>query len=278
LERTAVIVSSAIPEYMQIVEKILERGAEAITVHELSGQEANATRVLAEIESANPDRLVAIGLLAAVVARRVSDTPMVFCQVYNYQDQDLLSATSKGVHLLPPFDLQLEAWRELAPSLRRIGIVIGPGQEQLVDEIRQDVAGHGVELTVRTVQSDQEALRAFKTIAPRIDGLWLLPDNRILSPDVVRAILAHGAKHHKQIAVFGDNLLDMGALLSSASDPDDVVERVFLRFDHRDEEGRFLGPDLVRLTDVQVHVNAAVATHLGLIVPEHVAVASWSPE
>ena len=212
VQRTAVVVSGGIPEYTQIVDRILERGPEGVTIHEVSGQEDDAARVVAEIESAKPDRLIAIGLPAAVVARRVAGMPMIFCQVYNYQDHDLLSATSKGVRFLPPFDLQLEAWRKLAPSLRRIGIVTGPGQEALIGEIREDVARFGVELTVRTVRSDQEALLAFKEIAPEIDGLWLLPDNRILSPDVVREILAYGTRYRKQLAVFGDNLLDMGAL------------------------------------------------------------------
>ena len=38
-----------------------------------------------------------------------------------------------------------------------------------------------------------------------IDGLWLLPDNRILSPDVVREMMSYSAKHKKQVVVFGNN-------------------------------------------------------------------------
>jgi hypothetical protein len=270
---TAVVVSDDIREYQEIVDEILERGAQGVTVHRLSGQIANADRVLEQIGRAHPSRIIAVGLLAATVARRIPDTPMVFCQVYNYQDHGLLSATSKGVQLLPPFDLQLQAWQRLglAQGLRSIGVITGPGQEELIAEIRQVVAPTGIALTVRTVEYDRGTLLAFKELAPQIDGLWLLPDNRVLSPDVVREIMSYSTRHSKQLVVFADSLLEMGALLSVSSAPRDVVDRVFARFADMDDAGRLRGPDLLRLTDIRVHINEAVARELAQTVPEHVA-------
>ena len=267
-QRTAVVVSDDIPEFLEVADEILQRGAN-VTVHQLSGQQDNAARVIAEIEAMNPDRIIAIGLLAAIVAHEIPETPIVFCQAYNYHG--LLSPMSKGVYLLPPFDLQLEAWRELSQDLRRIGVLTGPHQDALIAEIREAAAPFGIEVSVHTVQSDWEALFAFKQLAPEIQGLWLLPDNRILSPDVIREIMAYSAKHRKQVAVFGDNLLDLGALLSVTNDPRDVVDRVFARLDDIDENGQLLGPDMLQLTSMQLDVNKLVAAHLGLVVPLQLA-------
>jgi ABC-type uncharacterized transport system substrate-binding protein len=264
MARTAILVSDDIPEHMGIAEEIQRQDGAHATVHNLDGEPKNAERLLAEL-SGKSDRLVAIGLLAATVGRQ-ADLPMVFCQVYNYQDHDLLSATSKGVYLLPPFSLQLEAWMSLSPELQHLGVVTGPAQESLVTEIRQVVERAGLTLTVATVQSDQEALLAFKDMTQSIDGLWLLPDNRILSPAVVREIMAYTAKHRKQVVVFGDSFLSLGAVLSVTSDERDVAERVLARFDNM-SGGRLLGPDMQQLTKIHTDVNTEVADSLGLAVP-----------
>jgi hypothetical protein len=261
---TAVVVSADIPEYTQIAAEILRRGGN-VTVYGLSAQPSNATNVVAALENARPDRIIAVGLLAAVVARGVADTPMVFCQVYNYQDHPLISAKSKGVDLLPPVDLQLRAWQALGRNLRRVGVVTGPGHDPLLAEMRHAAASVGIELTAKVVQSDREALHEFRELAPYVDGLWLLPDNRILSPDVVREIFSYSAKHAKQIAVFGENLLAMGALLSSTADPRDVVDRVLERLDAVDDSGRILGPDMLPLTAIHTRVNDEVARRMGLV-------------
>ena len=267
--RTAVLVSDDIPEYMRIAEEILRRDPEHVTVHNLDGQQANAESVLTEIDRVSSDRVIAIGLLAATIGRR-SGAPMVFCQVYNYQDYDLLSPTSKGVYLLPPFALQLEAWKRLSKDLKAIGVLTGPGQEALIAEIQQTVERSGLTLAVATVRSDQEALLAFKDMTQAIDGLWLLPDNRILSPDVIREIMSYSAKHRKQVVVFGNALLGLGALMSVTSDERDVAERVLARFENVSENGRLLGPDMQQLTKIHTDVNHEVARYLELVVPDQI--------
>jgi ABC-type uncharacterized transport system substrate-binding protein len=266
--RTAILVSDDIPEYMRIAEDLRQRDAEHMTVYNLDGIPAKADGVLAEF-GATADRVIAIGLLAATVGRR-AEKPMVFCQVYNYQDYDLLSSTSKGVQLLPPFGLQLEAWKSLSPELKRIGIVTGPSQEALVAEIQEVVDEAGLTLEVKTVQSDQEALLAFKDMTQSIDGFWLLPDNRILSPEVVREIMSYSAKHRKQVIVFGNTLLGLGALMSVTSDEHDVADRVLARFENMSQNGQLRGPDMQQLTKIHTDVNHDVANYLELDVPDQI--------
>ena len=124
----------------------------------------------------------------------------------------------------PPFDLQLDAWQTLSPALRSVGVIAGPNQDGLIAEIEEAAAAANVELLSRTVHSDKEALLAFKRLTPNIQGLWLLPDNRILSPRVVREIMSYSAKRKTQIVVFGPSLLGFGALMSVTSTADDVAE------------------------------------------------------
>jgi ABC-type uncharacterized transport system substrate-binding protein len=272
-QHTGILLSRDIPAIAEIAARIRQRlGDDTVSIYDLGGQQSNAARVLEEINRTQPDRIVAIGLLAASVAQALPDTPTVFCQVYNYTDHELLSATSKGVSLLPPFELQLAAWKRLSPNLRSVGVLIGPDQDELLEEIRRASDAEGIELTVRNVQSDKEALFAFKRLTPDIQGIWLLPDNRILSPEVVREILSYSVKHRKQVVVFGTNLLRWGALMSVTSDDGDIAERVLARFADDLHDGQFAGPDMRPLTRLHTTVNEAAANRLGLIVPEQLAV------
>jgi len=69
-------------------------------------------------------------------------------------------------------------------------------------------------------------LRAYKQMAPKVQGFWAVADNRILSRESVRDLLSFSAKQGKQVLVFTPELLGSGALLSAASDPADVAGRV----------------------------------------------------
>jgi len=270
--RTAVLLSDDIQVFAAVAEEIkLRLGEDHVTIHNLDGEPANADRVTAEIADAEADQLVAVGLLAATVGRQTQNKPMVFCKVFNYQDHDLISRSSKGVNLLPPFDIQLQAWTDLAPGLQSVGIIAGPNHDALVAEIRRATDKLQIKLSVRTVHSDKEALITFKRLTPEIQGLWLLPDNRILSPNVVREIMSYSAKHRQQIVVFSSNLLSLGALMSVTSNDRDVADQVLSRLEGAADAGTLAGPDMMPLMTMELEINPEVARHLGLIVSEQVA-------
>jgi ABC-type uncharacterized transport system substrate-binding protein len=261
--RTAVLLSDDIPEFSSIAREIeLRADSEHLVVYNLDGKLSNAARIRAEAQGV--DQVIAIGLLAATVGREIESKRMVFCQVFNYRDHDLLSSTSKGVNMLPPFDAQLQRWIALSPDLQGVGIIIGPNQKDLIAEIRSATQSRGIELAVREVSSDKEALYEFKRLTPDVQGFWLLPDNRILSPEVVREIMSYSARHRKQIPVFGSNLLSVGGLISFTSDPADVAEQVLARLDQDFEGGALTGPEMRPLTRLQVEINSEVARHLDL--------------
>lgn len=261
--RTAVLLSDDIPEFSSIAREIeLRADSEYLVVYNLDGKLSNAARIKAEAQGV--DQVIAIGLLAATVGREIESKRMVFCQVFNYRDHDLLSSTSKGVNMLPPFDIQLQRWTALSPGLQGVGIIIGPNQQDLIAEIRSATESRGIELTVREVSSDKEALYEFRRLTPDIQGVWLLPDNRILSPEVVREIMSYSARHRKQIPVFGSNLLSVGGLLSFTSDPADVAEQVLARLEQTIDGNALAGPDMRPLTHLKVEINPEVARHLDL--------------
>jgi len=225
--RIVILLSADIPSYVAIAEQISQRGLQHnyMTV-KLDRNISLDARTLEEVSTFKPDRIVAIGLKAAKAGLSFNDVPMVFCQVFNFADNKLLSPTSNGVKLLPPFSLQFELWKTLTPELKTVGLIIGSGQDLLVTEIRSAAAEHNVEVMTRTVESDKEALFMFKRLTPKIQGFLLLPDNRVLSPRVLREIIAYSRKHGTQTVVFNPQLLQLGADISFSSRDADIADTV----------------------------------------------------
>ena len=256
--RIAILLSDNVPTYEAIADQIVRRAPEnEYKILNLDRNPELPASALVSIDQFDPDKLVAIGLSAARAGQKIPDVPMVFCQVFNYQDHNLISLKAKGIKFLPPFSLQLEIWKELSPNLRKVGLIIGPNQEELVAEIRQAAEQFQVELLTETVQSDKEALYAFKRLTAQIQGFWLLPDNRILSPTVLREIVSYGRKHGNQTVVFSPQLLSLGADISFSSNDADVADAVLRALGNAADE-ELSGPSMTSLTTLRAEINPDV--------------------
>ena len=263
--RTAILISNDTAGYQSVAKQIAQRmPTDKHRIFNLNGDPANGSRILEKLSEFAPDQLVAVGLLAAKTGRQMPELPMVFCRVFNYQDHDLISPTSAGVNLLPPFALQLQAWKTLAPDLQTIGVITGPGQDELVAEITAAARQFDIEILSRSVRSDKGTLFEFKRLVPLVQGLWILPDNRILSVPVLQELMAYGLKHDKQLVVFNEQLLKFGALLSVTSDDTDVADQVVQLLRETSFGDTAPRPRMAPLTDMKIEINTQVAHELGL--------------
>ena len=261
--RVLILLGNDAPSYVEIAETISRRGAHhsylTLNLQRKASLNAELTEQAATFK---PDRIVAIGLNAARAAKAYDDTPMVFCQVFNFEDHALLTPTTTGVKLLPPFSLQFELWKELSPELQAAGIITGTGQESLVSEIKAAAAEHGIELLARTVKTDKETLFTFKRLTPKIEGFLLLPDNRVLSPRVLRDIVSYSKKHGTQIVVFNPQLLQIGADISFTSRSTDVADTVLRVINTQSETEAPRPSRMTALTTLRADISPEVAARL----------------
>jgi ABC-type uncharacterized transport system substrate-binding protein len=270
--RILILLSDDVSSYVQIGEKILQLGPQHdyLTVN-LDRRKSLKAEHRKHIELFNPDRIVAIGLNAARAGQSFNDIPMIFCQVFNFEDHELLSSTSDGVKLLPPFSLQFELWKELSPELRTTGIITGAGQKSLVEEIRKAASEHNIELLTHTVQSDKETLFTFKRMTPKIQGFLLLPDNRVLSPGVLREMISYSKKHGTQIVVFNSKLLQIGADISFSSRNADIADTVLRIIDVAPDKKPDRPSQMTALTTLHMEFSTEVAQKLDAQTEENLA-------
>jgi ABC-type uncharacterized transport system substrate-binding protein len=207
---------------------------------------------------------VAVGREAAEYVRtNLPSVPIVFCQIFNYQDLFADGGKIWGVSPLPPVKLQLRGWATVDPSRQRIGVIVSEAQRQLAEEAAA-AAGNAVEFSTAVSSSDQETLYLFKRLAPQIDGLWLFPDNRILSPGVLRELLSYAVSHDVGVLVFNNALLSWGALMSANSTAPDVARSVRTVLDRVATGSTRDLPAMTPLAEIELQVNAGVARQLGV--------------
>ncbi len=273
----ALLVSDEISGYTRVSDELHKHLGRRATIYNLKGDPAKAGQLIGEIQRSAVSQVVAIGLLAARAARALSDKQIIFCQVFDYADPGLIKPWMKGVSMLPRFNEGFRVWKDLDPRIARVALITGPNREQLVAEALAAGSDHGIEVVHRLVHTDKETLHAFKDLAPDIQGLWLLPDNHVLSKGVIRSIMSHGVRQSKEVIVFSPSLLSIGGLISLQIDEADVALQVLERLQQAYGRAEVPGPDVVYLSRMRVQINAGMARRLGLSIPTEYQRVAYEP-
>lgn len=263
----AILVSSDIPAYREVADAITSRlGPRAATWYLQNSHEENS-KVISEIAKSQRSQVVAIGLDAAISAKKLTDRQIIFCQVFNYEDHKLPSATRKGVSMLPSFEESFAAWKAISPDLKQIAIITGPGLDEYVRKAKAAARAYGFTLLHREVSSDMELLVEYKSVANKVQGYWLWPDNRVLSGVVMRDVLTFSMRSGKQVAVFNDDLLDLGGMISITSDHTDIANNVIERLERAEGKSAIPGSVIEPLDAANLRINDLMVKRFGLTVP-----------
>jgi ABC-type uncharacterized transport system substrate-binding protein len=221
----AIVLTSNQPAYADVARELTKR-FENYELYDLSDDDRPPITVLRLINDSESGAVVAIGLRAARSSVAMSDKPVVFSQVFNYQDYNLLTENSRGVAAIAPLDAQLAAWKQADPTITRIGAIIGQGHDDLIAEAELAAARHGVELSVQVTHSDQETLYFFKRMVRNIDGFWLFPDNRILSRRALLQIMEDAKGQNVSVLVPNNSMLQIGGSVSVSSVASDIAKTI----------------------------------------------------
>lgn len=261
-----VVLSDGSSAYMEVARELAREYGGNVEVFRGDDSGQRSSELQQRVQRSGKTIVVAVGLPAAQLATRLVNKRIIFCQVFNYEDARLLALGMRGVSTTPPVAEQFRNWKLLYPQLKNVGVVTGPGLSALLDEAYAAARLHNITLTHVVTNTDKQMLFAYKRMAPKVQGFWLLPDNRILSRESVRDLLAFSAKQGKQALVFTPELLGSGALLSAESDPADVAGRVLSIIwstNHAEEV------PVLPLTRTRIRISVAMAEWLGLpLAPE----------
>jgi ABC-type uncharacterized transport system substrate-binding protein len=252
--QVAIVLSSRQPAYEEVATELDER-LDNVAIYDLGDRSQPPVMAFRQINDSRADAVIAIGLRAARSSVSMAQVPVIFSQVFNYQDYGLVTETSRGVSALPPLDAQLAAWQKLDPTLARVGMIVGAGHESLREEAEIAAQNYGLELRIQEAGSDQETLYHFKRMIHEIDGFLLFPDNRILSPRVLKEILQQANRRRVPVAVSNEGMLQLGAAISVSTVASDIAATIVQVLERIRAGDIDAVPPLTQLSEVRVVTN-----------------------
>ena len=257
LPAVAIVLTNTQPAYAKVAEALTSH-FKHYEVYDLSDRSQPPVTVLRLVNDSKSGVVVAIGLRAAQSSVAMADKPVIFSQVFNYQDHDLLTENSRGIAALAPLDAQIAAWKRIDPTLARIGAIVGEGHDALIADAKLAAERHGIDLRVQVTRSDQETLYFFRRMIRDIDGFWLFPDNRVLSGRVLQQMLADANRQRVPVTVSSDSMLRLGATISISTVAADIAATI-VKVIRRIQAGELdLIPPITQLSEIRVETNGAV--------------------
>lgn len=257
LPPVAIVLTNTQPAYADVARE-LARHFENHEIYDLSDRDRPPVTVLRLINDSDSGAVVAIGLRAALSSVAMSEKPVVFSQVFNYQDHGLLTENSRGVAAIAPLDAQIAAWKQADPTISRIGAIIGEGHDDLITEAERAAEKHGMDLRVHVTHSDQETLYFFKRMIRDIDGFWLFPDNRVLSSRALQQIMDGAQRQQVPVLVPNESMLQIGASISVSSVASDVADTIAAIVRQIQAGNLGLVPAISPLSEIRVHKNSTL--------------------
>jgi ABC-type uncharacterized transport system substrate-binding protein len=264
----AILLSGDASAYRDIAEQLNRLFDKPVKVFTLTGADLIDDGIIDEIEKSPRKQVIAVGLRAAKAARELSDKQIVFCQVFNYSDHDLISENMKGVGAMPSPRKLFKDWKQLSPQLNRVIVITGGGFNDYIAMARMAAKKSSIDLVHKVVDTDREFLYSLKHNARPTQGHWVLADNRVLSVKVLKEVMAFNSKEAIQTVVFRPELLTLGGLFYVIPSKLEISGKVIARLEASTPGSKLAGDDIVFLDDHEMGINPQVARQLGLEIPE----------
>lgn len=253
------------PSVMGVAQAVQAALGNRAEVFNLGGDRSGAAEKAALAQASPKHQVVAVGLLAAQTARQyLSSKQVIFCQVLNYEDFDLITPWMKGVSAIPSMQKQFQVWKALSPGLKRVGVIASRQMRETIEDAAVAARASNIELVQLEVGSDREVMPALRRSADQIQGLWLAPDSRVLSSAVILEMVTYASRQNIQMLSFSPVLLREGALLSGTSDTTEIARLVLARLKQAQGMKAIPGDPVAPLSSANISINGNLAARLGL--------------
>lgn len=189
--------------------------------YNLDGQLTRGREIGKSLRASPPELVLAVGLKAAISTKlEIFDTPVVFCMVLNPETYDLPTSNMTGIAVRAPPEAQLAALRSLMPNRQRVGVLYDEDQAgTFVRDARQAARQQGLDLISVSVRHQDDVPDAVRGLLPKIDVLWLIQDQIVVSESSIPVFLESSLRARVPIFTFSSTLVQQGAVGALVLDP-----------------------------------------------------------
>ncbi len=213
-------------------------------------------------------------LAARVIQEELPDTPLLYCMVSRY---GLVGENTVGISLDVPGEKQFSLFKDVVPGLKTIGVLYDPEKSGiLVTDAAEAAEKLGIDLLRVSVSSRKKVPQALRGMLGKIDVLWMVPDDTVLTTDSFRFLLVTSFENRLPLMAISDIFVKVGALASITPDPGEIGRQACEMVAQYDRgELSLSSVDVVPPTGANLVINVKTAEKIGLTVsPDVLATAS----
>ena len=274
----AVLKSADLPYYDQAIAGFKAELPLTTSVkdYNLHGRLEQGRDIAKSLRASPPNLVLAVGLKAAMAAKlEIFDTPVVFCMVLNPDTYGLPTSNMTGVAVRTPAEIQLSALRSMMPDRNRIGILYDEAQSgTFVHDALHAANRLGLDLVTVAIHKPDEIPIALRALLPKIDVLWLIQDQLVVSESAIPFFLDSTLNAKIPLFTFSSTLVQQGALGALVLDPWMVGQQTARIALSRLKEHRVSGGHMEPPEHPQLALNLNSAEYLGItLTPELIRVA-----
>ena len=155
--------------------------------------------------------------------------------------------------------------------MKRVGLLY---DERFTGPLVQDAAHHaekqGLQLVPALIAAPDDLPAALRMLAPKIDALWLIQDQTVITEQAVQFILRTALDAKVPVFAFSTTLVQQGAFGALVVDALDAGRQAGLIGKRLLRKDPIKGPRFVPPEKTEMALNLNVAAHLGLKPSDHV--------
>ena len=183
------------------------------------GNPTTASQIAKKFAGAEPDVIVAIATPSAITAAAAArSTPIVFSAVTDPVGAKLVNSLAQpggmvtGTTDMLPLAKHMQLIQKILPEAKRIGTIYNPGEANsvsLVERLKSELP-EGVTLHEAAATKSSEILNAAKSLVGKVDAIYLLTDNTVIS--AVEAVIKVGEQNKIPVIAADTDTVKRGAI------------------------------------------------------------------
>ncbi|MBI4611447.1 MAG: hypothetical protein HY726_20845 [Candidatus Rokubacteria bacterium] len=277
-QAVAVIKSHDIEPFNKALAGFVSACPDPITEYNLGGSDRGKKEIVQKIIAGKPRFVLAIGALAARVAKEeIRNIPVIFVMVPNPRKHSLEAQNIAGIALDIPVERQFATYKSLAPSIRTIGVIYDPEKTgATVAEAGRVADKLGLKLIATPVSSHKQVPAALRGMLGKIDALWMVADDTVVTPESFKFLSLTAFEHNLPLITVSEIFVEVGALASLSPDYGDIGRQACqLLTEIASGRLSLAGVNIIFPAKVNLAVNLNTALKIGLTLsPEIMKTAS----
>jgi ABC-type uncharacterized transport system substrate-binding protein len=167
------------------------------------------------------------------------------------------------IYLDQSFQQQAKLIRLAIPGARRVGVLLGSGQGDLVDELKEALRANQLSLTHDILDSDARLVPAMEGVLSGSDVLMALPDAQVFNRNTAQSLFLTTYRYRTPVLGYSQSMTRAGALLSLHSSPAQIGRQAAETITRSIRGGPVRLPPPAHPTYFSISANAQVAHSLG---------------